>query len=302
MQEPKFTVLTFGNRARERGEELASLGIDVVDEQDASRVPLILDCLRDASVLLLSGDVGRETASKVLADAKTRYGSLPAIWIGDLLNGAPLSDFRSSPDAILHEPVSARDVLEKVRELLEKAHAGTAAELLVEVLSGALRDHDSPSTTASPVRVNALHRLVNDVNTIVAFCGTGISGRLLVSAEESTLLGIRQKTIGPSVTASRYEAEDLAGEIANLAAGKLKFALDQLGVECEIGTPLLVGRAGAILRPSRGQPSLCVELACDDGSVRGELAIDHCDEVRQEMLSHGPACGAPAEAADVCFF
>ncbi|MEO7332235.1 MAG: chemotaxis protein CheX [Minicystis sp.] len=302
MMESRFVALILGHRAAEIGVGLEALGVRVLHAEDSASLFAVLDSEREVSVLVLSSDVGREVAAAVLAAAKTRYVSLPSIWLGASLGGAPLADFRTSPDILMNEPVLAEEVHQHMMEILQRSYTDTIAELLVEVTGDALRDSSSAVSTTSPVRVNSLHRLVNDVNTIIAFCGNGISGRLLVSAEEATLLSIRGRTMSAAGGADRRAAEDLVGEIANLAAGKLKYAFDQLGVECEIGTPLMVGSAGMIVRPSRGQPSLCVDLGSVDGCVRGELSIDRCDDARLAMLSAPPVRRDIDQESEVCFF
>jgi CheY-specific phosphatase CheX len=294
--------LAFGRRMDILADELEELGASVVNSHDEASCLSQLDSIRDVSVLVLSGDMGRESASSVLATSKRRYGSLPAIWVGGLLDGAPLSDFRATPDAILHEPLSAGVVHAKMRELLLGPYSGTAAALLQRLVGDVVRESYALTSTPSVVRVNAIHRMVNDVNTIVAFCGTGISGRILVSADESTLLRIYRRAVTGDRTPGRREAEDLAGEIANLAAGKLKFAFDQFGVVCEIGTPLVVGRTGVVLRPSHGNAALCAELDGEYGSLRAELTIDRCGQEQSERLAAALVEPSFERVSEVCFF
>ena len=296
-----FVVLTYGARATRMSDALEALGSAVVRADDASALLLALDTLPEVTALLISGDVGREAAHAVLKAVRDRYAVVPTIWLGDPLGGAPLSDFRSSPDAVLHDPASAEDVTDVIAALLQKLHTDAIATLFVRSMQDALSRSYDVATEPSPVTVNAIHRLVMDVNTIVAFCGAGVSGKLLVSADESTLLNIYRRVMGPTAGAGRNQAEDLAGEIANLAVGRVKFAFDQLGVECEIGTPLLVGRSGMILRPTRGQPSLCASFASSEGTIRGELTIDRCTDADLEKLSRELLEVAQERSSDICF-
>jgi CheY-specific phosphatase CheX len=299
---PTFRALTFGRRVNALRDELEALGTSVVDHEDPTALLDAVDARREVSVLVMSSDVGRGDAARVLRAVKDRYATLPVIWLGEQLGGAPLEDFRSSPDALLHEPVSASAVERTIRELLGRRHTETVATLLVNVLEAALKDTYPMEAGAPAVLVNATHRLVGEINTIVAFCGSGISGCLLVSADEATLADIRGRVLPDTPRATRRQAEDLAGEIANLAVGKLKFALDQLDVVCEIGTPLLVGAAGTILRRTNAQPALVVEFECEEGVVRGELTIDRCDQAELERLEQAPELSTPEQQAELCFF
>lgn len=298
---PRFSVLTLGRRVGTLRGELEALGTTVVSSDEPAAFLDAVDNRRDVSVVLVSSDVGRDQATRVLAAVKQRYATLPVIWLGEQLGGAPLGDFRTIPDALLHEPVSADTVQHTIGELLHRRHTETVAGLLVSVLQAALHDTYPIETEPPHVVVNATHRLVGEINTIVAFCGGGMSGCLLISADEKTLADVHARVLPGSPRASRMQAEDLAGEIANLAVGKLKFALDGLGVVCEIGTPLLVGTAGMILRRTNGQPSLVAEFVCREGVIRGELTIDRCNDLELGRLEHAPDVSAPEHDAELCF-
>jgi CheY-specific phosphatase CheX len=298
----RFTALTFGNRVSAFAGELEALGTAVVRGDDPAQVLDAIGGMSDVSVLLVSSDVGRAATMALLRATKERYPAMPVVWVGDELAGAPLGDFRSSPDALLHEPLSPVGVHHTIVELVQHHYTDTVAELLVTVVGSALRDIYPEKPERSLVRVDTTHRLITEVNSIVALCGSGISGRLLVSSSEATLVAIHRRLLPDSAPPGRLEAEDLAGEIANLAAGKLKYALDQMGVACEIGTPLLVGPAGTTLRTSHGQPALVVEFGYGDGVVRGALTIDRCDDAHVAKLARMPEAPAPEPEADMCFF
>jgi CheY-specific phosphatase CheX len=298
---PRFSALTLGRRMGGLGGELAALGNIVLSSDEPAALLNAMDTRRDVSVVLVSSDVGQDQAAHVLSAVKQRYATLPVIWLGSELGGAPLGDFRAIPDALLHEPVSTDAILHTITELLHRRHTETVSRLLVSVVEQALRDTYAIETESPVVVVNATHRLVGEINSIVAFCGGGMSGCLLLSADESTLAGIHARVLPNAPPASRMQAEDLAGEIANLAVGKLKFALDQLGVACEIGTPLLVGSAGMILRRTNAQPSLVAEFNCREGIVRGELMIDRCSDVESERLERAPELPATKHDSELCF-
>lgn len=296
-----LVILTLGTRAAGLKDPLTALGATVACAATTTDFLHAIEAHTEITALLISGDIGRDEAHSVLKAVKDRYAVVPTIWLGDPLAGAPLGDFRSSPDAVLHDPAPAEAVVDVIRALFQKAHTDTVASLFVRGMQGALQRGYDVVAEASPVRVNAIHRLVLDVNTIVAFCGAGVSGKLLVSADEGTLLNIYRRATGKTAHVGRHEAEDLAGELANLAIGRVKLGFDQLGVECEIGTPLLVGRAGMILRPTRGQPSLCATFVSPEGAIRGELTLDRCTDADLEKLSREPSAEAHDISSEVCF-
>src|SRR5687768_12229658 len=114
---PRFIAVTLGQRIERLAYELEALGTTVLPSKDQDALLEQLDTLSDASVIVLSGDLGREAVASALHVTRQRYASVPTLWIGELLSGAPLNDFRATPDAILHEPVAAQGVQDKLREL-----------------------------------------------------------------------------------------------------------------------------------------------------------------------------------------
>jgi CheY-specific phosphatase CheX len=300
----RLTALVLGRQAAALSDVLAALGVRVVEREDAAGFLAALDEIDDVSLLILSDDADRDEAAAALAGAKGAYPCVPAVWLGKHLGGAPLSDFRTSPDALLHEPFTAQAVRDAACELLQRFYTDTLAEVFLEVVESGVRDACRMDPSVPPwVRLGTTYRLRCPINAVIAVCGPGLSGHLMVGGSEETLTTIRRRLVG-AASSGRYEAEDLAGEIANMAAGKLKYRLDELGVTCEIGTPLAVSSAGAVLRPMRGRAALLAEVHTDDGTLRCELNIDHCDDAQLDRLSQPLVRRRPsaAEEASVCFF
>ncbi len=232
------------------------------------------------SLVAIDDAVGAESGAGLLATVKEDHPDLPVVWVSSRPATAPLSRSEYTPDAILQHPVDVETLHADVdRLLMEQMYPPDLVEFLARACTDVMEAAYHTPLKLSATHIRANRNALGTINAILPFCGRHIAGRVVVGAEERQLLSIRS-TILPDAESTLAAAEDLAGEYANLVAGRMKAHFAEHNLEFELGTPiLLVGREiGVRYRASR--PALVLVLTNKDESLSVSFCFDTFDPSR----------------------
>lgn len=291
-----LTVLSYGGPER-RPRRLEGGGRVTFDRCDDQAALLEALASRVTSAVLFDGD--HPGARQALARAREADPGVPMVWLGLPLE-VPLGDLRRAPSAICHPATAAGRLVETLGELVLRPHSAAVAAMASAVVSEAFAAYLDEVGRGSATQVDSTQRSRMDINAVVALCGPGLCGHLIISAPREVLCrGLRG---GDDVIEAprRGEIEDLAGEIANLAASRLKHRLDDRSIPCEIGTPQRF-RRGERVSPA-AVPGLVVELEAGGCRVAGALTLELVEPAAALLSLSAASRRAPPVAGEAVFF
>jgi chemotaxis protein CheX len=237
------------------------------------------------SLVAIDGSIGRDEGAELVSALKSEHQELPILWAANQELNAPLSQSRYLPDALVTPPFDAKDLHEVVQRLLmAHLYPEPVVAALVQASIGSLAEAYHAKLQVAGMHMRANRHPLAEVNAILPFVGKHICGRAVVGATAADLLRIRANVVdAPNATVA--DAEDLAGEIANLVVGRAKayFSLCDLGFE--LGTPILLTGKNVSLRYRASRPALVLELSNDDSSLLMSFCFDTYETDRFEEPS-----------------
>lgn len=224
------------------GPRLLELGLVTLHATTVEAAERIVGSTGLLSLVAIDDAVGLEAGAELLAAIKREHADLPVVWISSRPATAPLSRSEFMPDAILHHPIDVETLRTDVdRLLMEQLYPPSLVQLLADSACEVMFAAYGVTPTVRDRHIRANRNALGTVNAILPFCGRHIAGRVVVGAEEDVLLAIRATTL-PHAAGSLLAAEDLAGELANLVAGRMKSHFAGFHFDFELGTPHLRDR------------------------------------------------------------
>lgn len=259
------------------GPRLLELGLVTLHATTVEAAERIVGSTGLLSLVAIDDTVGLEAGAELLAAIKREHADLPVVWISSRPATAPLSRSEFMPDAILHHPVDVETLRADVdRLLMEQLYPPALVQLLADSCCEVMFAAYGVTPTVKDRHIRANRNALGTVNAILPFCGRHIAGRVVVGAEEPVLLAIRATTL-PHATGSLLAAEDLAGELANLVAGRMKSHFAGFHFDFELGTPIFVTGPQIAVRYRASRPALVLGLEVPGGSATAStLSVSFC--------------------------
>jgi CheY-specific phosphatase CheX len=229
------------------------------------------------ALVAIDDSLDRREGVAFVNSVKSQHPDLPVLWVG-ADPSLPLSTFgERTPDLILEELVSSEDVELHAQRLLRhqlypEAIVDMARDRASAVLSSAFASDLEPGVPCLRANRNTLA----PVSAILSFCGSGLSGRIVVSGTDDHLATIFRRIVKGDSAVSERETEDLAGEIANQILGRIKEYFTKQGHLFGITSPVYL-RGDVAVRYKAGRPSLVIPFTEDRGTLFLEFCIDTFD-------------------------
>ena len=111
------------------------------------------------------------------------------------------------------------------------------------------------------------------VSGVIGLVGTTMSGNLIVSFDEPSILAIVSAMLMEKYERISPEVVDAVGEITNMISGNAKALLNEKGHCFEMATPImLVGKGIEITQLSK-EPVICLPFTTPDGEFVAETCI-----------------------------
>jgi CheY-specific phosphatase CheX len=232
------------------------------------------------SLVAIDDAVGKDAGSAILEDIKSEHPDLPVIWISSREATAPLSRSQFTPDALLYHPVDVETLHADVdRLLMQQLYPPDVVELLADACAEVMRGAFGTELELKETHIRANRNALGTINAILPFCGRHIAGRVVVGAEPSLLLAIRDSAL-PGSSPMEDAAEDLAGEYANLVAGRMKAHFAEHDLDFELGTPIILVGTDIGVRYRASRPALVLVLETRDARLSVAFCFDTFDPAR----------------------
>jgi CheY-specific phosphatase CheX len=254
--------------------ELASLDFVV---QQASTIELAQEAVVATPLLamvVIDDSIGRSEGVAFVAYVKERHPDLPVLWVGDA-SAMPFSSFgEHTPDLILKSPVDREAIPSHAKHLLRQhLYPDSLVDLVRDRAQMVFLDGFSTDVNPGPVCLRANRSTLATVSAILSFCGSGLSGRIVVSGAHDHLATVFRRIVPGEAPVSDFETEDLAGEMANQILGRLKEYYVQRGQIFGITSPVYL-RGDVAVRYKAGRPSLVLPFEEAEGTLFVQFCID----------------------------
>jgi len=267
-------------RLDELAPRMKELGLVVLRATSAAAALDVVHKTGLLSLVAIDDAVGREIGANILAEIKREHPDLPVIWISSREATAPLSRSEFTPDALLYHPVDVEALHADVdRLLMQSLYPPDVVELLAGACAEVMRGAFSTELVLKETHIRANRNALGTINAILPFCGRHIAGRVVVGAEPALLLSIRE-TVLPGAGPSSAAAEDLAGEYANLVAGRMKAHFADHDLDFELGTPIILVGTDIGVRYRASRPALVLVLETRDATLSVAFCFDTFDPTR----------------------
>ncbi|MBX7144461.1 MAG: chemotaxis protein CheX [Oligoflexia bacterium] len=121
------------------------------------------------------------------------------------------------------------------------------------------------SPTVGQAAIKKGHKTWGCVTGIIGMAGKEVTGNLVVSFDEGSILGIVSKMLMEEFKEINKDVVDAVGEITNMISGGTKKLLSEKGFSFDMATPvILVGKDIEMTQLSKS-PVLCVPFKTDRG-------------------------------------
>ncbi len=226
----------------------------------------VVRAARCLSIALVDGSCGAE-GSAVVGALRVLEPHLPIVWVADDGSRGP-----KEVTAEILESVTRAAVIATIRQVLHASFYSAAAPQLVRAAEHALSAVFGCAVTSSETHYRACRRPVAQVCTALTFAGPGLRGTIVVGAERVVLSEMHRVT-GSVVRPTVAQLHDVAGEIANHVAGRIKRALEAGGHVIENRPPLVLRSVDSSLRELTGRPALVARLDTPWGALSALLVV-----------------------------
>ena len=294
-----------GGRLSELGPPLEELGFVVISSASVGDSMKIVGESPLLSLVAIDDAIGADRGAEVVATVKKAHPDLPVLWVSSKPASTRLSHSEYAPDILLRHPVDAETLgADAERLLLQHIYPASLTELLADSCVSVMKEAYQTTLSLAATHIRANRNALGEVTAILPFVGRHISGRIVVGGSIEHFFAIRTRMFGPERTHERHEAEDLAGEFANLVVGRMKAYFVKERLDFELGTPMLIAGADVTVRYRASRPALVLTLTEDAGKLYVAfcfdiLVRDYPDDSPSASLSNSHR---PMEAGDLTFF
>ena len=240
---------------------LKSLGFTVLCAATPKAALSLLDATPLLSLVAVDDGLGVEDGAALVDAIKLRQPELPVLWVSSNKSTPPLSSREHPPDVVLHHPIGPDDLEDAADRLLQaRFYPDPITEFLGTACIEVMKEAYDTTLTLEGVGIRATGNALASVNALLPFCGARVAGSLLVSAEFEHLAQIRQRFLPGQSNPSREEIEDVAGEYANVLAGRAKALFARYELPFDLGTPIILAGTEINVRSRASRPSLVLIL------------------------------------------
>lgn len=110
------------------------------------------------------------------------------------------------------------------------------------------------------------------VTGIIGMAGKEVTGNLVVSFDEGSILGIVSKMLMEEFKEVNNDVVDAVGEITNMISGGTKKLLSELGFTFDMASPIILVGKGIEMTQLSKSPVLSVPFKTD----RGQFVLEAC--------------------------
>lgn len=119
------------------------------------------------------------------------------------------------------------------------------------------------------------NRTRGEVSGLIGMAGEQVSGNMLLSFDQGSILGIVNNMLGEAFTSINDEVADAVGELTNMISGNAKIELNKAGYEFEMSLPVtIVGKNVEISQMSRA-PILTIPFETEHGKFFIEAHLEN---------------------------
>jgi|GEM_PF-5062562 len=224
---------------------LSALGFDVratpINTWDVTHVP------DGTYVVAIDEGSCPSAAVKILMELRRERPGVRVIWI--VQRDVSLHSFAEcQPDYVVSDAIDPDRGWDDVAARLQGK--GGMADVLVDRLLESVREGlDNAfgvSFSLHALYVRAASDIETTVTTLLPFMGDTCGGHLLVSGEPAGFTDVWQRLV-PGTEPELWELQDLAGEMANLALGRVSDALLQPSSSITMGLPIYMTKSTSLL-------------------------------------------------------
>jgi len=238
MSEIRALVFAWGESLSVISDYLTKAGMTVVTrDPDRLDVDLVPD---DTSVIVIDEGAEPDKRRGVLRLVKRLRPDIPVVW--HVLQAVSLTSFsKYHPDfvvASMLDPGRAwSDVADRLRE---SPIPDEFKERIKQVLRDGVQNAFGVSFELTTLYIQSTSTIAHPVNTLLPFVSDRVGGHIAISGDDAALGSVWERLM-PGTRPKFVDEQDLAGEIANVAIGRLKELLLGYQSSLSLGMPLYLG-------------------------------------------------------------
>lgn len=111
------------------------------------------------------------------------------------------------------------------------------------------------------------------VTGLIGMAGDEVTGNLMVSFDERSILELVSKLLSDSFTTVNQDVIDAVGEITNMICGGTKQELNQKGYKIQMATPLVLAGKDLAITQLGENPTITVPFKIDAGEFVVEASL-----------------------------
>lgn len=236
------------------------------------------------ALVVIEDAIGQEDCISLVTAIKKSHPDLPILL--KPCESASITRFGEfMPDAILSLDADSREIRHRAELLLShRLYPDTVVEMIQRAAQAVLLEAFKSDISPGAPCLRANRNTLAPISAILAFCGPGISGRLVMSGSSPHLASIYRAVLPNAGDITLDMVEDVAGEVANQILGRIKEYFVRRGVDFELASPVFLRGTTVEVRYKAGRPSLVIPLEGKEGTLYLQFCVDTFDP---RILSDG---------------